>query len=112
MLGHSLSGLYALDLASRRPGLFAGVFTFAPTFSHDTSIAKRLATACHPHTKIYTSWGLESSRDTLVFVTAAKLWKASKDCKHDNLLISRHYASPHQTIMLTGQIHAAVAMYR
>ncbi|MBY0518983.1 MAG: hypothetical protein K2P79_00995, partial [Sphingomonas sp.] len=30
LLGHSLSGLYALDLATRVPGYFVGVFAFSP----------------------------------------------------------------------------------
>ena len=45
--GHSLAGLYALDLASRKRGQFSGVFAFAPTFSHDTSITRRLALPLH-----------------------------------------------------------------
>ena len=35
IMGHSLSGLYVMDLAVRDANRFAGYFAFAPTFSHD-----------------------------------------------------------------------------
>lgn len=107
LMGHSLSGLYALDLATREPERFAGVFAFAPTFSHDTSIGERLPKACHAGTFLYANWGLESSRDTAVFNATAAKWKAAPDCRQKSLLTPRHYGSLHQTIMLTGQLHTA-----
>ena len=108
LMGHSLSGLYALDLATREPERFTGVFAFAPTFSHDTSIGERLPKACHSRTFLYENWGLESSRDTAVFSATAARWKADPDCRRkSSLLTPRHYGSLHQTIMLTGQFHIA-----
>ena len=107
LLGHSLAGLYALDLATRQPTRFAGVFAFAPTFSHDTSIAERLPMVCGEGRLLYANWGLESARDTKVFDDAATKWAKAEPCKADPPVISRHYGSIHQTIMMTGQVHAA-----
>lgn len=111
ILGHSLSGLYALDLATRIPGQFAGVFAFAPTFSHDTTIDRRLPIACDADTVLYANWGLESVRDTEVFAAIATRWKADRRCKHRPPLTPRHYGSLHQIVMLTGQIHAAFLLF-
>lgn len=110
LMGHSLSGLYALDLATREPDRFAGFFAFAPTFSHDTSIGERLPTACNASTILYANWGLESSRDTAVFDATVVRWKADPDCRQKSLLTPRHYGSLHQTIMLTGQFHTAFSL--
>jgi predicted alpha/beta superfamily hydrolase len=111
LLGHSLSGLYALDLAARVPGQFAGVFVFAPTFSHDTTIGGRLPAACNANTVLYANWGLESSRDTDVFEATVAQWKADDGCRKNSPLTPRHYGSLHQIVMLTGQIHAAFLLF-
>jgi predicted alpha/beta superfamily hydrolase len=111
LLGHSLSGLYALDLATRVPGHFTGVFAFAPTFSHDTTISGRLPTACNANTILYANWGLESSRDTEVFTATVTQWKADDHCRKHPPLTSRHYGSLHQIVMLTGQLHAAFWLF-
>jgi predicted alpha/beta superfamily hydrolase len=110
IMGHSLSGLYVLDLASRKPGRFAGFFAFAPTFSHDVSIRSRLPTSCGANTFLYANWGLESERDTDVFEKTIAEWKAAKRCRRHPPLTSRHYGSLHATIMLTGQLHLAAVM--
>jgi Putative esterase len=107
LMGHSLSGLYALDLATREPERFAGIFTFAPTFSHDTSIGERLPKLCHAGTSIYANWGLESLRDTAVFDVIVTQWNANIDCRQNTPATPRHLGSLHQTIMLTGQFHVA-----
>lgn len=112
LLGHSLSGLYALDLATRVPGHFAGVFVFAPTFSHDTSIGERLPNACNADTFVYVNWGLENSRDTKVFAAIVAQWQADRRCRRRPLLTLRHYGSLHQIVMLTGQIHVAFWLFR
>ena len=106
-MGHSLAGLYVLDLATREPGRFAGAFAFAPTFSHDTSISERLPKSCHAGTSLYANWGLESARDTEVFDQTVARWKANIDCRQNAPMTPRHYGSLHQTIMLTGQFHVA-----
>lgn len=111
ILGHSLSGLYALDLATRVPGHFAGVFAFAPTFSHDTTIVGRLSIACDADTVLYANWGLESARDTEVFAATATRWKADRRCQQRPPLTPRHFGSLHQIVMLTGQLHAAILLY-
>lgn len=111
ILGHSLSGLYALDLATRVPGQFAGVFAFAPTFSHDTTIDGRLQTACDADTVLYANWGLESARDTEVFAATVARWKADLRCRQRPPLTPRHYGSLHQIVMLTGQLHAAFLLF-
>jgi predicted alpha/beta superfamily hydrolase len=111
LLGHSLSGLYALDLATRAPGHFAGFFAFAPTFSHDTTIGGRLPTACNANTILYANWGLESSRDTEVFTATVAQWKADGRCRKHPPLTPRHYGSLHQMVMLTGQIYAAFWLF-
>ncbi len=105
LLGHSLAGLYALDLASRKPSEFSGVVAFAPTFSHDTSIANRLTRACAHGVFLYANWGLESARDSEVFDDTARHWKSDPACK--DVMISSHLGSFHQTIMLSGQIELA-----
>lgn len=111
ILGHSLSGLYALDLATRAPDRFDGVFAFAPTFSHDTSITARLALSCNVNTVLYANWGLESSRDTEVFGATVARWKADRRCRQRPPLTPRHYGSLHQIVMLTGQLHAAFLLF-
>lgn len=111
ILGHSLSGLYALDLATRVPGQFAGVFAFAPTFSHDTTIDGRLPIACDADTVLYANWGLESARDTEVFAATAIRWKADRRCQQRPPLTPRHCGSLHQIVMLTGQLHAAFLLF-
>jgi predicted alpha/beta superfamily hydrolase len=111
ILGHSLAGLYALNLATRVPGQFTGVFAFAPTFSHDTTISRRLPTSCNANTLLYANWGLESSRDTEVFAEIVARWKADRRCYRRLPLTPRHYGSLHQIVMLTGQIHAAILLY-
>lgn len=111
ILGHSLSGLYALDLASRIQGQFAGVFAFAPTFSHDTTIGMRLPISCNANTILYANWGLESSRDTEVFVTIVTQWQADRRCNQRPPISPRHYGSLHQIVMLTGQVHAAFLLF-
>lgn len=110
LLGHSLAGLYALDLAARRTGHFTGVFAFAPTFSHDTSIMARLPLACGHGTLLYANWGLESARDTAVFQQTVAEWKAAKTCRGRPPLTARHHGSLHQTIMVTGQIDTAIRL--
>lgn len=112
LLGHSLSGLYALDLATRVPGQFVGVFAFAPTFSHDTTISRRLPISCNAKTILYANWGLESSRDTKLFAATVSQWKADHRCLQRLPLTPRHYGSLHQIVMLTGQIHAALWLFR
>lgn len=107
LMGHSLSGLYALDLATRKPGQFAGIFAFAPTFSHDTSIIERLPKSCGDDTLIYANWGLESARDTAVFDETIARWTAAPECQKNLPTISYHPGSIHQTIMVTGQIQSA-----
>jgi predicted alpha/beta superfamily hydrolase len=107
LMGHSLAGLYGLGLAARRPGYFSGVFVFAPTFSHDTSISLRLPEACDRGTVIYANWGLESQRDTLVFEAVIKDWLSHPRCMKHAPKISYHFSSLHQTIMLTGQMELA-----
>ena len=111
ILGHSLSGLYALDLATRVPGQFAGVFAFAPTFTHDTTIVGRLPFSCDADTVLYANWGLESARDTEVFAATATRWKADHRCQQRPPLTPRHYGSLHQIVMLTGQLHAAFLLF-
>ncbi len=107
LIGHSLAGLYVLDLASRYPSKFDGFAAFAPTLSHDVSIAKRLPGACSAKF-VYANWGLESARDTKVFSGNAKRWRDDPRCQSNPPQIVRHYGSLHQTIMLTGQLHLAV----
>lgn len=109
--GHSLSGLYAIDLATRKPGRFTGIFAFAPTFSHDTSIAARLPMACNANTVLYTNWGLESARDTEVFTSIVAGWKADRRCRANPPLTPRHYGAVHQIVMLTGQIHTGFWLF-
>lgn len=111
ILGHSLSGLYVLDLATRFPGRFAGVLAFAPTFSHDTTIGARLPISCDANTLLYANWGLESSRDTEVFVTTVTKWQADRRCNQRPPISPRHYGSLHQIVMLTGQLHAAFLLF-
>lgn len=111
IMGHSLSGLYALDLATRVPGRFNGVFAYAPTFSHDMTISDRLPIACNNNTILYANWGLESARDTEVFATVAARWKADRRCYQRPPIAARHYGSLHQIIMLTGHMHAAFWLF-
>ena len=112
LMGHSLSGLYALDLATRMPDRFAGVFAFAPTFSHDTTIGNRLPMSCNTSTIIYANWGLESSRDTEVFDATVAQWKADRRCRERRPLTPRHYGALHSIVMLTGQVQAAFWLIR
>ncbi|MGB7374892.1 alpha/beta hydrolase-fold protein [Pontixanthobacter sp.] len=108
LVGHSLSGLYALDFAVRHPELLDGVIAYAPTISHDTSIVKRLPSICgHTH-KTYANWGLESERDTKVFENAADYWVKAEHCRKNPPVIARHFLSIHQTSMLTGQVDVAL----
>lgn len=110
IMGHSLSGLYLMDLASREPQRFAGFIAFAPTFSHNVSISDRLPTSCRANTFLYANWGLESDRDTEVFKKTVSDWKAAPECRSHPPLTPRHYGSLHAMIMLTGQLHLAFAM--
>lgn len=107
LTGHSLAGLYALDLAAHEPELFGGVFVFAPTFSHDISIANRLPHACAADLDIYANWGLESARDTEVFETTVKRWKSDAGCRRFTPVTRRHYGAIHQIVMITGQVDVA-----
>ncbi len=107
LLGHSLAGLYALDLATRKPDYFDGVFAFAPTFSHDTSIAERLDKACHDGLLVYANWGLESARDTAVFEDTTRRWREAERCQSNPPKTIRHYGAIHQIVMVTGQLDAA-----
>lgn len=106
-LGHSLAGLYMLDLTSRKAGLFNGVYVFSPTFSHDLSIVPRLAASCLNSREIYANIGLESERDTAVFARSARRWADRPGCHRNALHLRRHYGVPHQLIMMTGQIESA-----
>lgn len=108
IMGHSLAGLYVMDLASRDTGNFAGFFAFVPTFSHDTSIQERLPGACRANALIYANWGLESARDTEIFAQTVKGWKAKPECREHPPVTSRHYGLVHAAIMLTGHLHLAV----
>ena len=107
VMGHSLAGLYVLDLASRRPQAFDGFFAFAPTFSHDTSIASRLPRTCEARL-VYANWGLESRRDTTVWTSVTHGWLSHPLCAAGGPVAVRHPGSLHQTIMLTGQLHLAL----
>lgn len=106
LMGHSLAGLYALDLASRAPGQFAGVFAFSPTISHDLSIVSRLPLACASGAVLFANWGLESERDTKTFAEAMSAWRSSPNCQRHRPIIRRHYGIVHQLIMVTGQVEA------
>lgn len=105
--GFSLSGLYALDLATRSEGVFDRVQAFSPTFSHDTSISERLGNSCSDDTRLFANWGLESDRDTDVFQSAAARWQSSADCSKDSLTIRRHFGVIHALIMVTGHAENA-----
>lgn len=107
LMGHSLAGLYALDLSSRQPELFDGVFAFAPTISHDTSIIERLTDACRADTRLYANWGWESERDSAVFMRAANRWKSAENCVSNPPVVRHHYGAFHQIVMLTGQVEVA-----
>jgi predicted alpha/beta superfamily hydrolase len=107
LMGHSLAGLYALDVAARSPRDFHGVFAFSPTFSHDLSIKVRLPAACRGQMRTYANWGLESARDTEVFNAVTTAWRQDEACTGQKLKIRHHYGVIHQLIMTTGQIEAA-----
>jgi len=107
ILGHSLAGLYALDIAARRKNIFDGVFAFSPTFSHDLSIKDRLATTCRHTSKLYINIGLESGRDTEVFDQVTSKMSQQAACRENKLYIRKHFGMIHQVIMLTGQIDIA-----
>ena len=107
LMGHSLAGLYALDMAIRNENSFDGIYAFAPTFSHDTSIAERLPRLCRADVSTYVNWGLESERDTQVFERTVGLWTSSPQCADGQPAIRRHYGAIHQVVMLSGQVEAA-----
>lgn len=107
LMGHSLAGLYALDMAIRNENSFDGIYAFAPTFSHDTSIAERLPKLCQADVSIYANWGLESERDTQVFDRTVGLWTSSPQCADGHPVIRRHYGAIHQLVMLSGQVEVA-----
>lgn len=107
IMGHSLSGLYVMDLAGRDTESFSGYFAFAPTFSHDLSIGERLQHSCRSGAVVYANWGLESARDTEVFEETVSAWKSQPGCRLHPPTTSRHYGSIHATIMFTGHLHLA-----
>lgn len=107
IMGHSLSGLYVMDLAGRDTTSFSGYFAFAPTFSHDLSIQERLQHSCRSGAIIYSNWGLESARDTEVFEETVSAWKSQPECRLHQPITPRHYGSIHATIMFTGHLHLA-----
>lgn len=106
-LGHSLAGLYILDLTGRKPALFEQIYVFSPTFSHDMSISNRLAAACRNTRQIYANIGLESGRDSAMFGRATRSWQTYRPCDNRALHIRWHFGVPHQLIMVTGQLEAA-----
>ena len=103
LFGHSLAGLYVIDLASRHPDLMAGVYAFSPTFSHDQTILDRLPNVCAGQTDVYANWGLESERDTKVFQSFTREWLEHPGCQERSLTIRRHFGVVHAAIMSTGQ---------
>ena len=108
VMGHSLAGLYALDLGARHPDAFDGIFAFAPTFSHDLSIANRLAQTCRDGVMVYANWGWESARDTATFEKVMARWNAAPECGQQRPITRRHFGAFHQVIMLTGQVDLAL----
>lgn len=107
LFSHSLSGLYALEVAARQPDVFAGVYAFSPTFSHDMSIQERLAKLCRNNLIIYANIGLESGRDSAVFDKVSDGWTSAPECKSNPLILRRHPGILHALIMTTGQIDAS-----
>jgi predicted alpha/beta superfamily hydrolase len=106
LFGHSLGGLYALDMPTRQPEHgFVGLYAFSPTFSHDLSLLDRLETACISTSHIYANIGLESDRDTDVFRDAEKQVQASPACRR-RFETSHHPGMIHAVVMLTGQFAA------
>jgi predicted alpha/beta superfamily hydrolase len=99
LMGHSLGGFYALDLASRSPRAFDGFLAYSPTFSHDLSLLNRLGVACSRAQFIYFNIGLESRRDDAIFERVASL----KACESRSVNIERHFGMIHAVVMLTGQ---------
>lgn len=106
LFGHSLAGLYALDMPTRRQQHgFNGIYAFSPTFSHDLSLLARLDKICWNDSQVYLNIGLESVRDTAVFDEAERKLNGSALCR-SNVVVARHPGVIHQLIMLTGHIAA------
>jgi predicted alpha/beta superfamily hydrolase len=111
LMGHSLGGFYAIDMASRRSDHgFDGLFAFTPTFSHDMSLLKRLGSTCANSPILYANIGLESGRDTAVFQKAARVIAASSKCD-GKVTLARHPGMIHSVAMVTGQIAAFFQIY-
>jgi predicted alpha/beta superfamily hydrolase len=109
--GHSLAGLYAIDMASRQADHgFDGLFAFTPTFSHDLSLLNRLGKACEHSAVLYANIGLESRRDTAVFERARVAFANEPACKA-NVNLSWHPGMIHQTVMVTGQVEALNSIF-
>lgn len=109
LMGHSLAGLYALELAVREQNQFDGVFAFSPTFSHDLSVKERLGDLCAPDLDVFVNWGLESARDDEVYQATMTHWLDVPKCGAHPPATARHYGAIHQIVMLSGQAHAALA---
>ena len=108
LMGHSLAGLYALELAARTPTHFDAVWAFAPTFSHDLTVTHRLHRLCDGQLEIFVNWGLESTRDTAVFDDIVQNWLSQPQCRNSVPRVFRHYGAIHQAVMLSGAMHIAI----
>lgn len=111
LFGHSLGGLYALDMLSRnRNSGFDRVHTYSPTYSHDLSLLDRMPNVCASDSAIYANIGLESGRDTQVFKDARIALQTTGACV--GRFETREYPlMPHQIIMLFGQIDSLGLMF-
>lgn len=106
LFGHSLGGLYVLDLATRGSSAdgFDSYAAFSPTFSHDRSILDRLQRICGK--SVLATIGLESNREDRLFASAQRAVK----CPADTVRFRRHPGMIHQVVMLTGQVDAVDAL--
>ncbi len=108
LFGHSLAGLYVVDLATRQsaPGPFSGFFAFSPTFSHDRSVLNRLQQACADRVPLLITIGFESGREHELFDQAEGAVAQSALCRDGTINFERHPAMIHQIVMITGQTRA------
>ncbi len=104
VFGHSLAGLYLVDLASRIGSSdgFTGYAAFSPTFSHDLGMIERLARICETKSALFVTIGLESRREDELFERA----RARSTCAGSLVKFERHPGAIHQIVMLTGQFSA------
>lgn len=115
--GHSLAGLFVMDLFAQNSGVFQGYFAYSPTFTHDQKSLQRLSqrpasrnNSVEPY--LYMNIGYESELYTHYFQQAERIIRPEEKLELCNCSIEYHFGVFHPFIMMTGQLSGLLDMPR